>query len=376
MTERNPVIIAAARTAIATTGGMFANLDTTELAAPVVARLAEKFSEVTEVVLGNVRGPGGNPARLAALAAGLENVPAVTLDRQCGSGMAAIEYAYHRLRSEPGVVIAGGVQAASTQPITIWPPGHPNSGEPFTKAPFAPPPWDDPELGVAADLLAEECQITRARQDAYALRSHQRAYQSRETGVFADEIIPVTGQATDERPRKFTMDRLARFRPAFRPGGTITAANCCGVNDAAAAVLMVDGETFEKLDVPGLRVLRAVSATCSPDRPGWGIVPAVRKLGAEAIVQNPDTVLEFNEAFAGQVLACADGLGIDEARICPQGGAIGLGHPWAASGAVLAVRLFSQLVGHGRQCRWPGRLGLAAIAIGGGQGSAMLVEAC
>lgn len=373
--NRAPVIIAAARTAIGTTGGMFANLDTTDLAAPVVGRLARgREEQISEVVLGNVRGPGGNPARLAALAAGLAEVPALTLDRQCGSGMAALEYAYHRLRSESGFVIAGGVQAASTQPITTWPPGHPRSGETYIRAPFAPPPWDDPELGLAADLLAEECGVTRERQDAYALRSHQRALESRESGVFDAEIIEVAGHAGDERPRAFTAQRLAKFRPAFRDGGTVTAANCCGVNDAAAAVLMVDGETFERLGIPGLRVLGAVSATCNPDRPGWGIVPAVEKLGRPI---GTDTLIEFNEAFAGQVLACADALGIDEHRICPQGGAIGLGHPWAASGAVLAVRLFSQLVGHERKAALqPGRLGLAAIAIGGGMGSALLVRAC
>ncbi|AWY96492.1 Acetyl-CoA C-acetyltransferase vraB [Propionibacterium freudenreichii] len=240
----NPVIIEALRTPIGTTGGVFADQTTTDLAAPVLGELDARLPAGTgfsEVVLGNVRGPGGDPARVAALAAGIDPaVPALTLDRQCGSGMAAIEYAWHRCRSQPGVVAAGGMQAASTQPITLWPG---RDGEPptaFDRAPFAPPPWLDLDMGVMADQLAAELHISRERQDRYALRSHMRAATARDAGDFDAEIVPIAGVGRDQRPRgDFTMARLARFPAAFRPGGTVTAANSCGINDAAAAVTMV-----------------------------------------------------------------------------------------------------------------------------------------
>ncbi|SER86578.1 acetyl-CoA C-acetyltransferase [Propionibacterium cyclohexanicum] len=375
--DRSPVIIGALRTPIGNRHGIFRELDTTALAAPVIGALAAQLPaglEPSELVLGNVRGPGGNPARVAALAAGLDpRVAALTVDRQCGSGMAALEYAWHRCRSMPGVVLAGGVQAVSTQPLTAWPPTADSPARSYERAPFAPPPWNDPEMGLAADLLAEEHGIGRERQDAYALRSHQRAVTARQAGVFAAETVDIAGHHLDERPRwGFTAARLARFPPQFRTGGTVTAASSCGVSDGAAALVMVDAATHARIGVPGLRVLGCVTAGCDPDRPGWGIVPAVQGvLEHTGVGLDEISVVELNEAFAGQVLACADGLGLDERRICPDGGAIGLGHPWAASGAILLVRLFSALVRSGR-----GGYGLAAIAIGGGQGSAMLVQAC
>ena len=372
----NPVIIEALRTPIGTTGGVFADQTTTDLAAPVLGELDARLPTGTgfgEVVLGNVRGPGGDPARVAALAAGIDPaVPALTLDRQCGSGMAAIEYAWHRCRSQPGVVAAGGVQAASTQPITLWPgrDGEPPSS--FDRALFAPPPWLDPDMGVMADRLAAELHISRERQDRYALRSHTRASTARDAGDFDAEIVPIARVRRDQRPRSgFTMARLARFPAAFRPGGTVTAANSCGINDVAAAVTMVDAATHAHLATPGLRVLAARTVGYDPDRFGLGLVPAVRAaLDDAGLGLDQIDALEFNEAFAAQVLACADALDLDEHRLCPRGGAISLGHPWGASGAILLVRLFSRLVREGA-----GRYGLAAISIGGGQGSAVVVEA-
>ena len=166
------------------------------------------------------------------------------------------------------------------------------------------------------------------------------------------------------------MERLARLRSAFRDGGTVTAGNSCGVNDGAAAVALVDAETHARLSLPGLRIVASATAGVDPNRPGIGIVPAVRAALARAGLDlEAIDVVELNEAFAGQVLACCDELGLDPARVCPQGGALALGHPWGASGAVLVVRLFTQLV---RQAG--GHYGLAAIAVGGGQGVAMVVE--
>ncbi|MEL4505301.1 thiolase family protein [Luteococcus sp. H138] len=376
--ERRPVIVDALRTPIGTSGGALRQLDVVGLLAPVLAQLAHRSPEpIGEVCIGNVRGPGGNPARVAALAAGLPtDVPAITVDRQCGSGMAAIEHSVGMLSGlAEGLRIAGGVQSASTQPWTYLPPSRPGADPVrYERAPFTPASFGDPEMGVAADLVAAECGITRQRQDAYALRSHQRAVTCQRAGIFDDEILPLAGLVHDERPRAgFTPERLARFRPAFSPDGTCTAANSCGVNDGAAAVLLCDGDTATRLGLGGLRVVDVVTTAGRPDRPGLGIVAAVRRLVERTgIGLDQIDVVDFNEAFAGQVLACLDQLGIDETRNCPQGGAIALGHPWAASGAVQLVRLFTQLVRAPQQLG--ARYGLAGIAIGGGQGTAMLVE--
>jgi acetyl-CoA C-acetyltransferase len=227
-------------------------------------------------------------------------------------------------------------------------------------------------MGLAADLLAEDRAVTRERQDAYAAQSHARAYATQQAGTFDAEIVPVGGVQRDERPRpNLSAERLARLRPTFRPEGTVTHGNSCGVNDGAAAVAIVDAATHQRLGLPGLRILATATAGVDPNRPGLGIVPAVRTaLDRAGVALDDIDVIELNEAFAGQVLACCDELGLGPERVCPQGGALALGHPWGASGAVLVVRLFSQLVraGHGRH-------GLAAIAVGGGQGVAVVVEA-
>lgn len=374
---RAPVIIEAVRSPLGTEGGALRAVSVDALVTPFLRRLSESCPEpdaIREVVLGNVRGPGGNLARYCALDAGLpEHVPGLTLDRQCGAGMAAIEHARGTLAFEPGFVIAGGAQSASTQPLTAWPAAPGAEPVPFTRAPFAPPRFEDPDMGLAADLLAAERGISRERQDAYALRSHERAVAAQDAGIFDAEIVPLAGVTADERPRRgWTLDRLARFRPVFRAGGTVTAANACGVNDGSAAVLLTDAETHDRLGVPGLRILDVVTVGGAPRRPGFGIVPAVERVCARlGLGVDAFDAIECNEAFAGQVLACLDAVGIPEEANCRQGGALALGHPWAASGAVLVTRLFTQLVRERR-----GRLGLAAIAIAGGMGSAMVVEAC
>jgi acetyl-CoA C-acetyltransferase len=227
-------------------------------------------------------------------------------------------------------------------------------------------------MGAAADLVAAEQGISRARQDRYAARSHARAVAAQAANAYDAELVRLPSLARDERPRPdFGVDRLGRFRAAFSPEGTATAGNSCGINDGAAAVALVTEDTRAAYGLPGLRILATATAGTDPQRPGLGLVPAVRLALERCGLGVGDLdVVELNEAFAGQVLACADELGVDEERICPEGGAIALGHPWGASGAVLAVRLFSQLVR-----RRGGRYGLAAIAVGGGQGVAMVVEA-
>ena len=373
-----PVIVGAARTPIGTAGHSLAHLTVEHLGAPVLGSLLERLGldagDVDDVVLGNCTGPGGNVARLTALAAGLPtSVPALTVDRQCASGLAAIDVAAHLVRGGARVVLAGGVESASTAPWRSWPPV--DGGDPvrFTRAPFAPAAEDDLDMGLANDLLASEAGVSRERQDEYAARSHARAASAQAAGVFGSEIVALDGVVRDDRPRSgLTARRLARLRPAFRPDGTVTAGNSCGVSDGAAAVAVVGAELQERLALPGLRILGTATSGVAPSRPGLGLVPAVRRaLEAAGVALDEVDAVELNEAFAGQVLACCDELGLDPERVCPDGGALALGHPWGASGAVLAVRLFSRLV-----TRQQGRYGLAAIAAGGGLGVAMVVEVC
>ncbi|WP_246056592.1 thiolase family protein [Nocardioides eburneiflavus] len=371
------MVVAVARTPIGTAGHALAGLSVEQLAAPVLGSVIDRAGldphDVDEVVLGNCLGPGGNVARVSALAAGLpSSVPALTVDRQCASGLAAVGLAAHLVRGGASAVLAGGAESASTAPWRSWPPE--DGGEPvrYERAPFAPAPADV-DMGLANDLLAEEAGVTRERQDAYAARSHRQAAAARDAGVFDREVVPVGGLTRDERPRAgLTVERLSRFPAAFRPEGTVTAGNSCGVSDGAAAVAVVSAEMSQRLGLPGLRVLSSATVGVDPTRPGRGLVPAVRLAleRAGAPLDRID-VVELNEAFAGQVLACCDELDLDPDRVCVEGGALALGHPWGASGAVLVVRLFSQLVAQGA-----GGLGLAAIAAGGGQGVAMVVESC
>jgi acetyl-CoA C-acetyltransferase len=373
-----PVIVAARRTPIGTAGRSLAARDAASLGGLAVAAAAADAAafglEPAEVVLGNCMGPGGDVARVASLAAGLPfSVPALTVDRQCASGLAAIAVASASLRSAPGLVIAGGVESVSTAAWRMWPPAEGGEPQRYERAPFAPTADLDPEMGLANDLLAEERGVSRERQDEYAARSHARAAAAIATGEYDAEVVPVGDVTRDDRPREgLTVERLARLRPAFREGGTVTAGNSCGISDGAAAVALLDGATHERLGVPGLRVLSTATAGVDPRRPGIGLVPAVRQaVSAAGLTLDDVGAIELNEAFAGQVLACCDELGLDPERVCPQGGALALGHPWGASGAVLVVRLFTQLV---RQDG--GRYGLAAIAAGGGQGVALVVERC
>jgi acetyl-CoA C-acetyltransferase len=361
-----PVVVAARRTPIGNSGGALRALPVDQLAAPVLRALLDDtgLREVDDVLLGNVFGPGGNPARVAALRAGLgAGVPGATVDRQCASGLAAVLMAATMIRAGEGsAYLAGGVESASTAPHRAWRTDPPT---PYTRAPFAPAELGDPDMGAAADLVAREAGVSRERQDEFAARSHARAVAAQQAGRFAAELVPVGGVHADERPRPgFTAARLARFRPAFTPDGTATAANSCGINDGAAAVLVVSERVRRERGLPGLRLVSGATSAVDPNRLGLGAVPAMRRV----LDRRPD-VVEFNEAFAGQALACLDAAGVDEHTVSTDGGAIALGHPWGASGAVLVVRLFALLV------RAAGAgTGLTALSAGGGVGVAALWE--
>ncbi len=368
---RTPVVVAARRTPIGDAGGVLRHSDVDVLAAAALGAALEDsgFASVDDVIMGNTLGPGGNPARVAALRAGLGvQVPGMTVDRQCASGLAAITTAAAMVRAGIGdVYLAGGAESPSTAPWRAWQPRR--ATEPprfYSRAPFAPAEIGDPDMGPAADRVAAEARVSRRRQDAFAARSHARAVEARRHGRFRPEIVEVGGVHEDERPRPgFTEERLARFPPAFTSDGTATAANSCGVSDGAAAVLVTSERRRAQWGVPGLRLVGQHTSASDPNRLGLGAVPAVRSL-VDAAERVPD-VVEFTEAFAGQVLACLDAAGIDDSSVSPDGGAIALGHPWGASGAVLVVRLFHRMMEAGG----PGT-GPAALSSGGGLGIATL----
>ncbi len=350
----------------------FADVDVVGLAAPVLADLAGSAGgspAIDEVVLGNCFGPGGNVGRSAALAAGLGiRTPAVTVDRQCGSGLQAVAQAATLIRSgTAGTVLAGGAESASTAPWRFWPPTEPG-GEPrrYSRAPFAPPGFPDPSMGAGADALARRLGISRERQDTYAARSHRLARHSSDAGLFDAEIVEVRGVSRDQRPREgLTVDRLARLRPAFGPDGTATAGNSSGVSDGAA-LLTVTADPR----VPGLAIRSVVTVGCDPATPGVGAAEAICELLRRNSIRALDVgAVEMTEAFASVAVAAIELAALDEQSVCSDGGAIGYGHPWGASGAVLLVRLFSRMV----RADGP-RLGVAACAIGGGLGMAMLLE--
>jgi acetyl-CoA C-acetyltransferase len=372
---RTPVIVSARRTPIGTAGLALRDVEVAELASAALRAVTVDAlgGDPAQVVLGNCMGPGGNVARVASLAAGFGvAVPAMTVDLQCGSGLAAITTAGALVRSgSMDGVVAGGVESASTAPWRMWPPV--DGGDPvrYTRAPFSPAEIGDPEMGAAADDLARRCGVSRARQDAYAVRSHARAAAARTAGRLDAELVTLPQLDHDERVREhLRAATLARLPAAFSPGGTVTAGNACGINDGAAAVAVVSEARRRADGIPGLACLGWETVGCDPNLPGLGPVPAVRTLLWRHGLDLDDVgVIEINEAFAAQVLACCDELGLDEQRVCSDGGALALGHPWGASGAVLAVRLFSQMV------REDGpELGVAAIAVGGGQGVALLVQ--
>jgi acetyl-CoA C-acetyltransferase len=383
--DRTPVVIAARRTPIGTAGHALATVDLVGLLAPVLRALVQDLGPdapaVDDVVIGNCRGPGGNPARVAALAAGLGlEVPGMTVDRQCGSGQEAVHQAATAvLAGVADLVLAGGAESASTAP---WRLARPTTSTgmpvPYERAPFAPSEIGDPDMGPAAEAVAEMCGVTRERQDAYAARSHALTLAAARAGAFDAELVQVNGVVSDERPRRLNEAVLSRMRPAFVPGGTVTAGNCCGVSDGAAVVAVVPAHLRATLGVPGLALRGWVSVGLDPNTPGLGPVPAVGKLLKDTGIDLTEVgVVEMTEAFAAQVLACTDALGMDPldplgsdaARVCPQGGAIAMGHPWGASGAMLLVRLFAQMV----RVKGP-RFGIATCAVGGGQGLALLAE--
>lgn len=404
--DRQPVIIAARRTPVCRANGLLKTLRAHELLAPVLRSLLEDAGvspeSVADVVIGNAVGGGGNVARLSALEAGLPvAVPGLTVDRQCGSGLDAAALA-SRLVAAGGaagggaVYLAGGVESISTAPLRA----HRNStGEPefFSRAQFAPAGSGDPDMGTAAENVAVQFSVGRRQQDELALRSHQRALAAAAAGYFDAEIVPLTPGAgtmgsltggtlpesssrddvlpvsADDGPRRgLTAAVLARFPPAFVPGGSVTAGNSCFDADGAAGVVITSLQHARALGAhDGLLVLGTDTAGVEPRLLGIGAAAAgERLLAAHAVGAANLGLVEFNEAFASQTIACLERLGIDPARANLDGGALALGHAYGASGAVLLTRLLAQA----RRNPVHGQLALALISSAGGMGTAALLE--
>lgn len=364
MTDTDPVVVAARRSPLAVRGRGLARLDAGALGGEVVAAVVADAGSppVADVILGNCTGPGGNLGRIAALAAGLGiGVPGGTVDRQCGSGLAAIGDAALATRADGRTRVAGGVESASTAPVRV------HDGTPFARAPFAPAGFADPDMLRAADDLAAHDGLSRARQDAYAQRSHARAMTARAAGRFDAEIVPVAGMTGDEGIGVSAAAR-ARLAPLV-DGGTVTAATSTRIGDGAAAVVIAPAGS-----APGLAIRATAVVGCDPALPGIGAAPAIEAALADAGRSLADVAaIELVEAFAAQSIAVLSrlGLGDDDARVCAEGGALALGHPWGASGAVAVVRLFSRLVRAGAPA---GTVGLAAASVGGGLGVAAVFE--
>ncbi len=376
------MIVAARRTPVRRANGSLKGLRAHQLLAPVLQQLLTdakvSAAEISDVVIGNAVGGGGNVARLALLEAGLPvSVPGLTVDRQCGSGLDAIVLAAGLVATGGnGVYLAGGVESISTAPLRAY---RNDDGEPefFARARFVPNSYGDPDMGVAAENVAARFGIGRPRQDELALRSHQRALGAASAGHFSGEITPLetpdgTISADDGPRRGLSPAVLKRFPAAFVDGGTVTAGNSCFDADAASAVVMTSLLRARELGVPdGLLVLATDTAGVDPELLGIGAaVAAGRMLAARELSAESLDLVEFNEAFASQTLACLDRLGIDAERVNLDGGALALGHAYGASGAVLVTRLLAQARRGGNY----GALALAMISIAGGMGTAALLR--
>lgn len=357
------VILSARRSAVVPRGGAFARLSLEDLAAPVVtAALADAGlapDAVDELIAANALGAGGNPARRVALAAGLPpRVAGLTIDRQCVGGLDALLLAAALVDSGAArIVVAGGVESHSRRPLRLA--TDPDGGPPlpYDAPPFTPWPDRDPDMTEAAAALAARLGISRAAQDGWALDSHRKAL----AHPPAAEIVPLAGVARDAFPRALTPALAARARVL---AGSVTVATTAVAADAAGFVVVARDDLAG--GAGALRIGPGVTRGAAPEEPGLAPVPAMAEVLARARLQPAGLAqVELMEAYAAQAIACVQGAGLDPARINPRGGGLARGHPIAASGAILAVRLFHDL---------RAGTGLAAIAAAGGLGTAVLLS--
>jgi 3-oxoadipyl-CoA thiolase len=391
-------VVDAVRTPMGRFGGALAAVRPDDLAAHVIGALVQRTAvpgdAIDDVVWGAANQAGEdnrNVARMAALLAGLPvEVPGATVNRLCGSGLEAVNSGYRQIRSdEAAVIVAGGSESMSRAPYVLS-----KAATSFDRAqqmfdttigwrfvnPRLHEAWGSHAMGETAEIVGHSYGISREDQDAFALTSHRRAVAARDEGRFKDEIAPVEiprrkGDPLvidqDEPPRPDTsLERLARLKPAFREGGTVTAGNSSGVNDGAAALLLASGEAVAARGwEPMARIVTSAVTGVEPRMMGIGPIYATRKALERAGLTIDDVDLfELNEAFAAQSLACIRGLGLDPEKVNVNGGAIALGHPLGCSGARILTSLVHEMA------RREARYGVATMCIGVGQGIATVVE--
>jgi 3-oxoadipyl-CoA thiolase len=397
-------IIDAVRTPIGALGGVLAGVRPDDLAAHILRALVERTSLdpalVEEVYLGCANGAGEdnrNVARMATLLAGFPvHVPAVTFNRLCASGLNAVNQAARAIRVGEGeIYVAGGVESMSRAPYSI---PKAERGYPFGNLtawdtalgwrypnPRMEAQYGTEAMGETAENIYDQIPVSRLDQDTFALRSHQLAVQATDSGKFAEEIAPVPipqrkGDpimvTIDERPRRdTTLEALARLRPAFREGGSVTAGNSSGLNDGAAAVLLMSADKAAELGYkPLARIVASAAAGVPPRTMGLGPVPATRKALARAgLTLDQIGLIELNEAFAVQSLAVMRELGMNPEITNVNGGAIALGHPLGCSGARILTTLLHEMRRRAPQEKRP-YYGLATLCVGVGQGEATIIE--
>ncbi|RUS57985.1 acetyl-CoA acetyltransferase [Kurthia sp. 3B1D] len=390
---RNVVIVEAVRTAIGSFNGTLQNTAATDLGAVVVKEVLERANvapeTVDEVVLGNIlqAGLGQGPARQAAVNAGVPyEVPSTTINKLCGSGLTAVHLAAQAIQlGEADIVVAGGMENMTQAPYIL-----PQARQGYrmgdgklidtmlhdglTDA------FHHYHMGITAENLAEKYNITREEQDAFAAQSQQKTEAAQKAGRFNDEIVSVEVKSRketitfdrDEFPRAGVVaEKLASMRPAFKKDGTVTAANASGINDGAAALLLMSEDKANELGLkPYARIVSNAVAGVDPAIMGIGPVPATKKALEKANLTIDDIdLIEANEAFAAQSLAVAKELAFDMSKVNVNGGAIALGHPVGASGARILVTLL-----HEMKKRDDVKYGLATLCVGGGQGVSTIVE--
>jgi len=384
------VFLSAVRTPVGRYGRGLSGVRPDDLAGIAIAAAVERAGvspgEIEDVYFGCANQAGEdnrNVARMGALLAGLpDSVGGVTVNRLCASGLSAVVSACHAVAAGDGdLFVAGGVESMSRAPLVTAKPdaAFPRGDRTMYDTTLG---WRFPnrrmeelfpleQMGETGENVAERWQVSREDQDAFALRSQQRWAAASEAGRFDDELVPVGELERDEHPRPATtLEQLAALKPAFRPGGTVTAGNSSGLNDGAAALVIASEERARELGAKPLgRFVASAVAGVDPRVMGIGPIPAVRKVLARAGVEAGEIdLVELNEAFASQSLVVVRELGLDPERVNVNGGAIALGHPLGMSGARLVVSLLHEL---GRR---EGRLGLATLCVGVGQGQAALFE--
>jgi acetyl-CoA C-acetyltransferase len=386
-------IVGGVRTAVGRFNGALASLDAIELGSAVIKEVIKRTSvreeDIDEVIMGNVlqAGLGQNPARQAAIRGGLpENVPAFTVNKVCGSGLKSVALAGQAIAAgEADAIIAGGMEHMTNAPYVVksarW--GQRMGNAEMTDTLINDALWDmfyEIHMGMTAENVAEKYHITRKDQDEFAALSQKKTEQAIKEGKFKDEIVPLRIKQpkgediifdTDEHPRfGTTVETLAKLQPAFKQEGTVTAGNASGINDGAAAVLVVSKETLEKLNCAwAFKIIGSSSAALDPAYMGLGPINACKQLISKARFSVKDfDLIEINEAFASQSIQVHREMGWDMNKVNVLGGAIALGHPVGASGARILVTLLFEMV------RRNVNLGLASLCIGGGQGIAMIVE--